>query len=159
MGDQDAGTGQPRMALVTSYDSTTGTAKVQLQPEGIQTGWLPVLSQGIGAGWGIVAALAVGDQVFVIPQEGDAEHGVIVGRVWSDQQQPPAIADGEVIIQHVSGSFIKMQADGTIQMTGDLYVTGAIYATKEITAKVGASQVRLTTHRHPANGSSPTPGS
>ena len=153
----DAGTGQARMALVTSYDATTGTAKVKLQPEGIQTGWLPVLSPWIGSGWGMIASLAVGDQVFVEPQEGDAEHGVITGRCWSDQQLPPGIADGEIMLRHQSGSYIKLQADGTVQITGDLHVTGAIYATGDVTAKAGASQVRLSTHNH--GGAAPTPGS
>jgi phage baseplate assembly protein gpV len=124
----DAGTGQPRFGLVTSYDPNTYTAKVTLQPEGVQTGWLPILSQWMGAGWGIVAPLAVNDQVFVLPQEGNAEHGVIVGRCFNDQDLPPkTAAAGEMWMVHQSGSFLKFMADGTIQARGDLHVDGDIY--------------------------------
>ena len=50
---QDATAGQPRFGVVSSVDPATGTARVQLQPEGVLTGWLPVLSPWVGAGWGI----------------------------------------------------------------------------------------------------------
>lgn len=119
----DAGTGQPRFGLVTSYDPNTHTAKVTLQPEGVQTGWLPILAQWMGNGWGIVAPLAVDDQVFVLPQEGNAEHGVIVGRCYSDQQLPPKTAPaGEMWLVHESGTAIKITSDGP-QLIGHANVT------------------------------------
>lgn len=148
--DMDGGLGQPRFAVITSFDPNTHTAKVQLQPEGTLTGWLPILAQGIGSGWGVIVSPAIGDQVFVVPQEGHAEHGVIVGRAFSDQQQPPATPSGEVWIVHSSGSFLKLTNDGnisvtapTITMTGDLHVTGAVIA-----GYGGGDQVGLQTHRH-----------
>ena len=59
---------QPRFAVVTSVDPTRPAVRVALQPEGVITGWLPVLSPWIGAGWGMSCPPSPGDQVFeVIP--------------------------------------------------------------------------------------------
>ncbi len=51
-GALDQFVGQPRFGIVTSVDPSSATARVQLQPEGVLTGWLPVLSAWVGAGWG-----------------------------------------------------------------------------------------------------------
>ena len=80
----DQGGSQPRLATVTSVNPTAATVRVTLQPEGVLSGWLPVLSPWIGAGWGMYCPPSTGDQVLVIAQEGDAEHGIIIGRAFSD---------------------------------------------------------------------------
>ncbi len=126
-GALDQGASQPRLATVTSVDPNSATARVTLQPEGVLSGWLPVLSPWIGAGWGMYCPPSQGDQVLVVAQEGDAEHGMIVGRVFSDAQSPPATPVGEMWLVHKSGSFIKLQNDGTIQVQGDLHVAGDLY--------------------------------
>lgn len=123
----DQGAGQARFGVVTSVDPSRPAARVALQPEGVVSGWLPVLSAWVGAGWGMACPPATGDQVLVVAQEGDAEHGVIVGRAWSDQARTPAAPVGEFWLVHQSGSFIKLQNDGTIQMQGDLHVNGDVY--------------------------------
>jgi hypothetical protein len=138
-GALDQGQGQPRFATVASFDPQTYTARVTLQPEGVLSGWLPVLASWIGGGWGMVAPPAPGDQVLVIPQEGQAEHGVIVGRAFSDQAQPPQCNAGELLLMHKSGSFLKLASDGTVQVKGDLHVAGDVYD------KLG-SLSRLRTH-------------
>ncbi|HEX3401097.1 MAG TPA: phage baseplate assembly protein V [Acetobacteraceae bacterium] len=126
-GALDQGGSQPRFGTVTSVNPVAATARVTLQPEGVLSGWLPVLSPWIGAGWGICCPPSPGDQVLVLAQEGDAEHGVIVGRSFSSTQNPPATPVGELWLVHSSGSFVKLQNDGTIRMHGDLHVAGDIY--------------------------------
>jgi hypothetical protein len=130
----DQSQGQPRFATVTSVDPASYAAKVTLQPEGVVTGWLPILSPWIGAGWGLVCPPSPGDQVLVLAQEGDADHGVIVGRAFSDAQRPPAGITGELWLVHSTGSFLKLHNDGSVEgqatawnLTGDLHVTGDIY--------------------------------
>lgn len=98
--------GQPRFGVVASVNVTEGTARVQLQPEAVLTGWLPVLSPWVGAGWGMACPPQPGDQVLVVPQEGDSEHGVIVGRAFSNALRPPPAPSGELWLVHQSGSFI-----------------------------------------------------
>ena len=125
--NQDQASGMPRFGIVTSVDPSTATARVTLQPEGVLTGWLPLLTPWVGNGWGLVCPPSPGDQVLVIPQEGDAEHGLILGTTWSGQTAPPAAPAGEFWLVHQSGSFLKLQNDGTIQVKGDLHVAGDVY--------------------------------
>jgi phage gp45-like len=119
--------GQPRFGTISSFNSANYTARVLLQPEGTVTGWLPVLSAWTGAGWGIVCPLTAGDQVFVLSQEGDAEHGVIVGCAFSNRTPPPRVATDEFWIVHKSGASLKLKTDGTVAIAGDLHVDGDVF--------------------------------
>lgn len=117
----------PRFGTVSSVDPTHGTAKVAFQPEGVLSGWMPILYPWVGAGWGMACPPSPGDQVLVLAQEGHAEHGIVAGRVFSTQQQPPQAPPGEFWLVHRSGSSIKLQNDGTVRIAGDLYVSGDVY--------------------------------
>lgn len=123
----DDARGHPRFATVVSVDPTRHAARVSLQPEGVTTGWLPVLSPWVGASWGLVAPPMPGQQVLVLPQDGDGEHGVVVGGAWSDLAPAPAAPVGELWLVHRSGSFLKLCNDGTVQINGDLHVNGDVY--------------------------------
>lgn len=124
---QDASSGQPRFGSVTSVDPAAGTARVRLQPDGVLTGWLPVLSPWVGAGWGMSCPPSPGDQVLVVPQEGDAEHGAVVARAWSAGAAVPATPVGELWLTHRSGSFVRLLNDGTVAVKGDLHVDGEVF--------------------------------
>ena len=155
-GAQDAGLGQPRFATVTSVDPTRPAVRVTIQPEGVVSGWLPVLSPWVGAGWGMSCPPSPGDQVFVLAQEGQADHGVVVGRAWSDQMPTPQAPSGELWFVHQSGTFLKLASDGTIRINGDLHLTGNVFATGNISDGTGSlSRLRqhYDTHTH---GSGPT---
>jgi phage baseplate assembly protein gpV len=76
-----------------------------------------------------------GDQVLVLAQEGDAEHGVIAGGVFGGPNRPPeGVAAGELWLVHGSGTFLQLRNDGSVhgqaqvwQLQGDLHVQGDIY--------------------------------
>jgi phage baseplate assembly protein gpV len=112
---------------VTSVSSQHATARVLIQPDGVLSGWLPVLSQWVGSGWGMVCPPNPGDQVLLVPQEGDVEQGIIIGRSFSKNQMPPAAPGGEFWLMHQSGSFLKLCNDGTVRINGDLHVQGEVY--------------------------------
>ena len=131
-GALDQGLAQPRFDTVTSVDPNTATARVLLQPESVLSGWLPVLAPWIGAGWGMSCPPSPGDQVLVLAQEGDAEHGIIVGRAFSDTTFPPAAPAGEFWLVHATGSFIKLLNDGTVKMQGNVAITGDLMVTGSI---------------------------
>ena len=146
------GQGQPRLGLVSSVDPTTYTARVLLQPEGVLTGWLPVLAPWVGAGWGLSCPPGIGDQVLVLPQEGEAEHGIIVGRLWSEAAATPGTPVGALWLVHGSGSFLKLNNDGSVEgqaarwsLTGDLHVTGQVVASGDVLA----GSISLQGHVHP----------
>jgi uncharacterized protein involved in type VI secretion and phage assembly len=99
-----AGRFSERHGLVTSYDPENHLAKVTFQPEGQESGWIPIETGHIGNGYGIVTGLqpgdgkSTGDQVVVRFQENDFEGGKIVQRVHSDDQKPPTVQSGETMI-------------------------------------------------------------
>ena len=147
----DQGVGQPRLGIVSSVDPAGYTARVMLQPEAVVSGWLPVLSSWVGAGWGLACPPSPGDQVLILPQEGNAEHGIIVGRLWSAAQPAPTAVPGELWLMHKSGSFLKLLNDGSVSgtasswnLTGDLNVTGTIVASSDVIA----GKISLQTHVH-----------
>lgn len=123
------GAAQPRIGIVTSYDYHTATARVLLQPEGVLTGWLPVLTPWAGSGWGMTCPIGPGDQVLIIFQEGDVGHGIILGCLYSNTARPPGIGQEEFVLKHRSGSSIRLLNSGTIMIEGDLRVSGDIYDT------------------------------
>lgn len=156
-GALDQGGSQPRFATIASVNPGTATAKVTLQPEGVLTGWLPVLAPWVGAGWGMYCPPSPGDQVLVLAQEGDAEHGIIVGRAYSSEQPPPAAPIGELWLVHKSGSFIRLQNDGTIRMHGDLHVDGDVYDREGLLSRL-RNRYNAHTHTDSRGGTTSVPG-
>ncbi len=148
-------TAQPRFATITSYNAANATARVLLQPEGTLSGWLPVLSAWSGNGWGMVCPLAAGDQVVVIAQEGEAAHGIIVGRAFSSTSPPPQAPSGECWLVHPSGAAIKLQRDGTVAISGDLHVTGDIY---DRHGSLDHLRAAYNSHTHTTSGGAATSG-
>ncbi len=138
-GGLDGQAGVARFGLVSSFDPKTYAARVLLQPENVLTGWLPVISTWVGAGWGMAAPLVPGAQVLVMAQEGDAEQGVIMGALWSAVDAPLPAPAGELWLQHKSGSFLKLQNDGTIVLQADnVNITGNLVVTGNISDQNGA---------------------
>lgn len=108
-----------RVGTVTSYDPNTYSAKVQIQPENVETGWLPVTSLWVGNGWGMFSPPTPGDMVQVEFQEGSIDAGMIVGRFFNDSERPLTVPSGEFWIQHKSGSFLKFHNDGSIEVVAN----------------------------------------
>lgn len=132
-------TGSLRCGIVQSVDPSTYCARVTIQPEGVLTGWLPIASQWSGSGWGLIAPPSPGQQVIILAQEGQAEHGIILGGLFSLQAAPPPAPVGELWITHSSGSMLKLHNDGSIEgratvwnlsgvinLSGNLIVSGDI---------------------------------
>jgi phage baseplate assembly protein gpV len=165
-GGMDGMAGAARFGLVASFDPAAYAAKVLLQPENVLTGWLPIVSAWVGAGWGLATPLTPGDQVLVLAQEGDAEQGVVVGAVWSSVDQPMAAPSGELWLQHKTGSFLKLHNDGTIALqapvvniTGNLVVTGDISDQNGAHSTLAALRDAYDSHTHldPQGGTTDLP--
>lgn len=101
-----------RIGLVSSYDPNNYSAKVLFQPEGIESGWLPISAEWIGNGWGLFMPPSISDMVLVEFLESDFEAGIITKRLYNDSDRPLAVNSGEMWAVHKSGSFIKMTNDG-----------------------------------------------
>jgi phage baseplate assembly protein gpV len=155
-GGLDGLAGVARFGLVSSFDPASYAARVLMQPENILSGWLPILSSWVGSGWGLAAPLTPGDQVLVLMQEADSEHGVIAGCVWSAVDKPLPAPSGELWFQHQSGSFLKLHNDGTIAIqaptvtiTGNLQVTGDISDQNATHGSLAVLRSAYDAHTHP----------
>jgi phage baseplate assembly protein gpV len=122
----DRAQGQPRFGLIASIDPSRYAARVILQPEGVLTGWLPVLTPWVGAGWGLVCLPSPGDQVLVLAQEGESEHGIVVGSSYSDCARPPTSKVGEIQLLHRSGISLRLGNDGVVHIEGPTTVDGNV---------------------------------
>lgn len=107
-----------KYGVVTSWDPDKCLAKVKIMPEGQETGWLPVRTAHIGAGWGMMVGLTDGDQVSLEPHQGDLDSLEITGVVHSEQDKPPGpVQSGEMVFKHKTGTFMKMSSNGKVEMT------------------------------------------
>jgi phage baseplate assembly protein gpV len=179
--------GQNRWGIVSNVRQTdTGyLARITLQPDGVQSGWLPVLSQMVGAGWGLVCPPEVGMQAFVGSDSGDGHHGVILGLSYSLAAMPPVppanfdqpngtpVGPGEIALVSKFGAVIRLCADGSIHMQGNVRIDGTLTVQDGITANTGnitastgdvldkhnsLDTVRSTYNiHHHGNGPTPTP--
>ena len=153
---QDEGYAQPRLATIEAYDADEHSARVRIQPEGVLSGWVPVAALAVGNGFGVVAPPSEGDQVLVVAQEGDAEHLVVIGRVFTVRARPPvspatmkAVQPGEFAVFapgawiHVAGGVIHAEAT-ELRLKGDLKVDGNV----EVTGDVRAGEISLQGHLH-----------
>jgi len=108
-----------RIGTVTSYDPTTHTARVQLQPDNVLTGWLPIASHWIGNGWGLFSPPTPGtppdgDMCTVVFIDGDVNAGYIDGRFWNNTDQPLSVQSGEWWLVHKKGASFKLTNDGKV---------------------------------------------
>lgn len=111
----------PRLATVVSYDPDAYSVKVLRQPEGVETGWLPVQTVWGGDGWGFFAPPVPGAQVELIHQEGGLETAVCRGTLFSEAHRPQVdgiggAPAGELWIVHKSGARFRLLNDSEIEL-------------------------------------------
>ena len=136
------GRGSMRLGLVTSYDPATYSVKVSMQPDNVESGWVPLAAQAVGNGWGILTPPAIGDQILVLMQDSDPEAGVAAWCLFNNVDVPPAVPTGEFWMVHKTGSYLKFLTDGSVAMNVAKNLTASVTGTTQITA-TGA--VTLTT--------------
>ena len=129
-----------REGIVTSFDPNSYTAKVSLQPSGDETGWLPIASLWVGNGWGLFCPPMVGDLVQVQFTDDHPGAGVVLGRLFNDDDRPVPVPAGEFLIRHQSGSFLRFHNDGKVEINADTIQATAdtINATATTTTVNGA---------------------
>lgn len=106
-----------RLGLLTNYVPKDHAARVRLMPEDVMTGYLPIASQWAGNGWGMFAAPKAGDVVMVLFQEDDINAGIITQRLFTNNQRPLEVPEGEFWLVHQTGSMLKFHNDGTVELT------------------------------------------
>ena len=138
---QGTGRSLPRRGTISSYDPAKYAAKVIVQPEGYETGFIPIGSDWVGNGWGLFAGPTPGDEVEINYQEGGKNAPYIGKRFYGNLAQPLPVPSGEFWLVHKSGSFLKFKNDGSVSLNtaGDLDATVGGQANLTATGKVVAS--------------------
>ena len=113
----------PRAGIVTNYDPARHAARVELQPEGILTGYLPIKEPWVGNGWGMYAPPKIGQVVDVHFQQGGREAGYIDGAFYSSKTKPLSVPSGEFWLVHQTGSVLKLANDGSVTISANTNMT------------------------------------
>lgn len=170
-----------RQAVVSSYNPADYSVRVRLQPENVETGWLPVATLKAGNGWGVFAPPSPGDVVVVIFEHGERGAGMVIGSLYGDRFRPVNVAAGEMLIRHQSGSLLRFNNNSTVRLesagaltssapawthtgpmtlAGNLTVNGTASATGTMSAPTVAASSSLTVagkemggHTHTSGGS------
>ena len=103
-----------RHGKIHSYDSKLYRVKVTLPPDDFVTGWLPL------ATWGEIIPPKIDTQCVVIFFDGEINTGIVVGKIFSNVDQPPQDADvtqpGSFLLRTENGTVIKITNDGQIEI-------------------------------------------
>lgn len=153
---------QTRIGTISTYNPNNYTAQVLIQPDGILTSYLPILTDWVGNGWGAYFAPTVGDLVMCHFMEGDFTSGFIAKSINNLIDQPPAnIPSGECWLVHKTGTFLKFHNDGTIEIktldannnptniniNGNIVLTGNLTASGDILDNSSGSHINTNTIR------------
>ncbi|MFZ4215292.1 phage baseplate assembly protein V [Pantoea endophytica] len=169
-----AGISGTRQGIITAYDPVTYAVKVQLQPTGEETGWIPLSSPWVGKGWGMAAGPSIGAVVEVEFDSGLMGAGMAAGQFFNDVDRSPGPPSGEFWLIHKSGSLFKFLNSGEVLLSsatkitydapahhftgGDVTMENNLIVVKDISDNNGAygtvQKVRVTYngHTHPENG-------
>lgn len=116
-----------RQGIITAYDPAEYAVKVQLQPTGEETGWIPLGTAWVGNGWGLAMGPAIGAVIKVDFDSGTVSVPLAGDQYFNAEDRCPGPPSGEFWLIHQSGSLLKFTNDGNV------YVAAA--ATAYYTAK------------------------
>ena len=147
-----------RIGKVSSFDPANYAVKCLIlpgddeNPNGVETGWIPIGASWAGAGWGVFAPPPLGTMVELQFQEDDLESGLVGHHFFNNIDTPLNVPAGEWWLVHQSGSLLKFHNDGSVEMQAATNLTAG--APNGILRLVGKQvQVHATQdYRFDANG-------
>jgi len=113
----DAGINQTRQGIITSYDPVNYAVKIQLQPTGEETGWIPLSSPWVGNGWGFAAGPMIGAVAEVDFDGGQPGAGMVSGQFYNDEDRCPGPPSGEFWLVHETGALLKFLNSGEVLLS------------------------------------------
>jgi phage baseplate assembly protein gpV len=112
-----AGKSGTRQGIITAYDPASYAIKVQLQPTGEETGWIPLSTPWAGNGWGLAAGPMLGTVAEVGFDSGLTGVGMAEGQFYNDADRCPGPPSGEFWLVHQSGSLLKFLNNGEVLLS------------------------------------------
>ena len=144
-----------RVGFVYDYDQTIYSVRVQFQPSGEITGWMPIGTHWVGNSFGMAIGPGIGDMVRVDHLEGDKQVAMMGERYFNDGATPLQVPSGECWFVHQTGTLVKLTNDGKLLLNGNLEIdatsptinitaTGAVNVTAGTAATVKAATASVT---------------
>jgi len=146
-----ANLGFAKLGYVSSVNPARSAIKVVLQPENMETGFMPYCTPWIG--W--YAPPVSGDQALVIFQDGDKNNPIgALLLYWNNSLPPSGVDEREALWLHSSGASIKLDNSGKVLLNGHTEIdltapklvintTGDIDATAGGVVNVNSNTVNL----------------
>ncbi|MBR0560331.1 phage baseplate assembly protein V [Neokomagataea anthophila] len=106
--------------IVSAVDPTNHAIKVRVQPENIETGWMPDVSGVQSGDLKIACPSSIGTHVVLLPIEGDAEQFIAVGALFDAVVSPPRVPGLNRVVQ--TGEWF-MQAGGENSLGASIFVS------------------------------------
>lgn len=145
--------GVNRFGIITSSRKTDTGYDVKVlydygEDNQAQSGWMPVLSNMVGPGWGVVSPPHQGMLAFVAPDMGDGNHGVVIGMSWNATDKAPQAPEkmdgdptpvdaGELCFVSKAGAVFRLCADGSIYIKGPVVIEGTLTVKNDIVSTTG----------------------
>lgn len=135
-----------RFGVVSSYDPNNYAVKVLFQPDNTESGWLSLGSAWVGNGWGMFSPPKPGTVVKIHFHDGNNEAGVVDTSHFNDGMRPLATPAGEMWLVHSTGSAIKIQNDGSLNIVshGNTTITAGGNTTVNSTGTLTATAASFT---------------
>ncbi len=160
-----------KFGTVTNINPLTAKARVEFADDNMISYWLPILQKKtLKAKY--YSVVDVGEQVACLMDE-NCEDGVILGAIYTNLDEVPAISSSQHLVKFEDGSFVEYNRENemltvvakTINLIGDVVHTGklentdGITSNSDITDKTSSMQAIRDTynsHTHTGNQGSPT---
>lgn len=117
--------GYAQLGIISSVDAPSYAVKVLLQPEQIETGFIPFPTLF----YGFVAPPKGGEQCLVLFERGNNNVPIPASLIYWDQSRAPGINSdgdtqpGEILLIHKdTGSYIKWTNDGKLLINGNVEI-------------------------------------
>lgn len=117
---------------ITAYNPNDYTVKALLQPDGVETGWIPLAAPWVGAAYGAVFGPPIGTDCRVDFVGGVPEASIAGSRFFNANFQPPVVQSGQGAIVDKAGSYVKLNGDGTITLGANVGITSTTPLLKQI---------------------------
>jgi phage baseplate assembly protein V len=121
-----------KIGTISGYDAITHTARVMLQPEEIETGWLPVLSLSASKDWGFIIQPTIGDQCLVHFVEGSQDNGVVGLFSFSNPVPPQTDGTAVFLFYHSNGAQVKINKTGEFSLKSATGQNAGVVSGKDI---------------------------
>jgi uncharacterized protein involved in type VI secretion and phage assembly len=117
----------PQCGIVTSVDYAKHRVKVFIPLLDLETDYIRVGSQYVGAGWGLHVLPHDGNEVLVSFPNGDLNNGIVNCWLFSEECDPAPAEGDNLTLVHESGSVLRFDRSGnvTLQAKGNLTLLGA----------------------------------